>query len=120
MKLDHDAEMEPMHGMYGTLDVELDVVRTIKRAELTASVSSKKVIGPTMVHVDNEGINDGSWRSESLRWPRSKVTSPSSASTSAAFHPEIAASTWSMTRQSPPQRILSFLNIHEQAAAGIR
>ena len=50
----------------------------------------------------------------------------SSASTSAVsthrstFRPKRAVSTWRMTRQSPPQRILAFLNIHEQAAAGTR
>ena len=32
VQLDHDEEMEPMHGMYGTLDAELEVQRTIKRA----------------------------------------------------------------------------------------
>ena len=32
---DHDEEMGPMHGMYGMLDADLDVQRTIKRAELT-------------------------------------------------------------------------------------
>ena len=50
----------------------------------------------------------------------------SSASTSAAsmrrltLRPERAAPTWRMTRQSPPQRILTLLNSHEQAADGIR
>ena len=57
---------------------------------------------------------------------QTQVMSPSSASTSAAsirgstFRPERAASTCGMTRQSPPQRILTFLNLHEQASAGIR
>ena len=36
VQLDHDEEMGPTHGMYGTLDAELEVQRTIKRAELTA------------------------------------------------------------------------------------
>ena len=36
VQLDLDEEMGPMHGMYGTLDVELEVQRNIKRAELTA------------------------------------------------------------------------------------
>ena len=36
----HDEEMGPMHGMYGTLDAELGVQRTIKRAELTAFLVS--------------------------------------------------------------------------------
>ena len=51
--------------MHGTLDAELEVQRTSKRAELTAFLCLlKKVIGPTMVHVDNKGIIDGLWRSE--------------------------------------------------------
>ena len=33
VQLDHDEEMGPMHGVYGTLDAELEVQRTIKRAE---------------------------------------------------------------------------------------
>ena len=41
--MDHDEEMGPMHGMYGTLEAGLEVQRAIKRAELTAfSVSSHK------------------------------------------------------------------------------
>ena len=36
VQLDHDEEMDPTHGMYGTLDAELEVRRTIKRTELTA------------------------------------------------------------------------------------
>ena len=31
VQLDHDEETGPMHGMYGTLDAELEVQRTIKR-----------------------------------------------------------------------------------------
>ena len=38
VQLDHDEEMEPMRGMCGTLDAEVEVQRTIKRAELTAFV----------------------------------------------------------------------------------
>ena len=30
VQLDHDEEMEPMHGMYGTMDAELEVRRSIK------------------------------------------------------------------------------------------
>ena len=52
-------------GMYGTLDAELKVQRTIKRAELTAFwCLLRKAIGPTVVHVDNKGIIDGLWRGE--------------------------------------------------------
>ena len=36
VQLGHDEEMERMHGMHRTLDAELDVQRTIKRAELTS------------------------------------------------------------------------------------
>ena len=47
--LDHDEEMGPMQGMYGTLDAELDVWRTIKGTELTAFLCLlRKAIGPTM------------------------------------------------------------------------
>ena len=35
VQLDHDEEMGPMHEMYRTLDAELEVQRTIKRAEPT-------------------------------------------------------------------------------------
>ena len=34
VQLDHHEEMEPMHGMTGILDAELEVQRTIKRDEL--------------------------------------------------------------------------------------
>ena len=34
VQLDQDKEKGPMHGTYGTLDAELEVQRTIKRAEL--------------------------------------------------------------------------------------
>ena len=33
-QLDYDEEMVPMHGMDGTLDAELEVQRTIERAQL--------------------------------------------------------------------------------------
>ena len=36
VQLDHDEELGPMHGMYGTLEAGLEVQRTVKRAELTA------------------------------------------------------------------------------------
>ena len=43
----------PMRGMYGTLEAELEVQCTIKRAELTAFLCLlKKATGPTMDHVD--------------------------------------------------------------------
>ena len=52
-----------MGCMYGSMEAELEVQRTIKRAELTAFLCLlKKVIGPKKVHVDNKGIIDGLWR----------------------------------------------------------
>ena len=51
---------EPLYGMYGSMEAEYEVLRTIKRAELTAFLCLlKKVIGPIKVHVDNKGIIDG-------------------------------------------------------------
>ena len=45
VQLDHDEEMRRSHGMYGSM--ELEVQRTIKRAELTAFLNRhKRVIGP--------------------------------------------------------------------------
>ena len=49
-----------MHGVYGTLDAELEVQRTIKRAKLTSFLCPlRKAIGPTVVHVDKKVIIDG-------------------------------------------------------------
>ena len=46
--------------MYGSVEAEFEVQRTITRAELTAFLCFlKKVIGPIKVHVDNKGIIDG-------------------------------------------------------------
>ena len=65
VQLDYDEEMGPLHGMNGSMEAELEVQRTIKRAELTAFLCLlKKVIGPIQVHVDNKGIIDGLWRGE--------------------------------------------------------
>ena len=58
--LDHDEEMGPLHGMYGSMEAAYEVQRTIKRAELTAFLCLlRKVCGPIKVHVDNNGIIDG-------------------------------------------------------------
>ena len=47
------------------MDAELEVRRTIKRAELTAFFCLlKTVVGPIKVHVDNKGTIDGLWRGE--------------------------------------------------------
>ena len=52
VQLDDDEAMGPIHGMHGTLDAELEVQRTIRRAELTALLCvHRKALGPTMVHV---------------------------------------------------------------------
>ena len=74
VQLDHDEEMGPMHGTLGTVDAELEVQRTIKRAKPTAfSCHLRKAIGPTVVNVDNKGIIDGLWRGKNkVHWPRSE------------------------------------------------
>ena len=36
VQLDSDEELGPLHGMYGSIEAEFEVQRTIKRAELTA------------------------------------------------------------------------------------
>ena len=75
VQLDHDKEIEPMHGMYGTMDAELEVQRAIRRAELTNGVlvSPQKATGLTMVHVDDKRIIDGLGRGEArCSGPRDK------------------------------------------------
>ena len=65
VQLDYDEEMGPLHGMCGSMGAELEVQRTVKRTELTASLCLlKRVIGPVRVHVDNKGIVDGLRRGE--------------------------------------------------------
>ena len=60
-----EEELGHLRGMYGSTEAELEVQRTIKRAELTAFFCFlNKVIGPIKVHVDNKGIIDGLWRRE--------------------------------------------------------
>ena len=60
VQLDYDEEMVSLHGMFGWMEAQYEVQRTIKRAELTAFLCFlKKVIGPIKVHVDNNGIVDG-------------------------------------------------------------
>ena len=47
-------------GCFGSLEVEFEVRRTIKRAELTVFLCFlRKVCGPIKVHVDNKGVIDG-------------------------------------------------------------
>ena len=65
VQVDHDEEMRPLHGMNGTLDSELEVQRTIKRAQLTAFLCLfRRIIGLTTVHIDNRGITHGLWIGE--------------------------------------------------------
>ena len=75
MQQDHGEEMGPMHGMYRTFDAELEVQRTIKRAELTAFLCLVRgIIGSTTARVDNKGIIDGEAleRRNEVRWPQSE------------------------------------------------
>ena len=42
VQLDYDEEMEPLHGMYGSVEAELEVQRTVKRCECFAVFSSTR------------------------------------------------------------------------------
>ena len=65
VQLDYDEEMGPFHGMYGSMEAEFEVQRTIKRAELTAFLCLVgKVCGPIKIHVDTKGRIDGLRRGE--------------------------------------------------------
>ena len=55
VQLDYDEEMRPLHGMFGSMEAELEVQRTIKRAELTAFFCHFRKVSD----VDNKGIIDG-------------------------------------------------------------
>ena len=57
---DHDNKMGSTHGMYGTWSANLEVERTIKKAELTAFLCLlTRIVGPTTAHVGNKRIIDG-------------------------------------------------------------
>ena len=57
VQLDYNEEMGPLYGMYGSMEAELEIQRTIKRAELTALLCLlKRVIGPIKVHVTTRGL----------------------------------------------------------------
>ena len=59
-QLDYDEEMGPLRGMYGSMEAEFEVRRTIKRAGLTALLCLlRKVCGPIKILVDNKGIIGG-------------------------------------------------------------
>ena len=49
VQLDYDEELGPLYGMYGSMNAELEVQRTIKRAELTAFLCllRKKYVDPS-------------------------------------------------------------------------
>ena len=65
VQLDYDEEMGPLLGMYGSVEAEFEVQRTIKRAELTTFLCLlRKVCGPIKIHVENKGIIDGLRRGE--------------------------------------------------------
>ena len=54
-----------MHGMYGSMEAEYEVQRTIKRAGLTVFLCLlRKVSGPIKVRVNNKGRIDGLRRGE--------------------------------------------------------
>ena len=62
VQLDYDEEVGPCHGMYGSMEAEVEGRRIIKRAEADGPFYVcflKRVIGPTKVHVDNKRIMDG-------------------------------------------------------------
>ena len=62
VQLDQDEKMGPTHGMYRTLDAELEIQRTIKRAELPVFLClRRKIAGRAVAHVDNKGIIGGLW-----------------------------------------------------------
>ena len=52
VQLDHDEEMGPLYGMYGTFDAELEAQRTITRAEPTDVfvLTRENFVGLSMVH----------------------------------------------------------------------
>ena len=57
VQLDYDEEVGPLYGMYGSMEAEIEVQRTIKMAELTAFLCFlRKVI---KVHMGNKGIIGG-------------------------------------------------------------
>ena len=58
VQVEHDEELRPMHGMYGTLDADVEVRRTIQRAEPAAFLCLlRKAICPIPVHIDNKGLH---------------------------------------------------------------
>ena len=64
-QLDHDEKVGPMHGMYGTLDAELEVQRTIKRSELRPSCALERLSAPPCFTLTTSETPEG--RSATLR-----------------------------------------------------
>ena len=67
LALDCDEEMEPLLGMYGSVDAEFERQRTISRTRSSRlSCVCKKSDWPVRVRVDNKGNLDGLRRGESM------------------------------------------------------
>ena len=49
VQLDYDEELGPLHEVYGSMDAELGVQRTIKRAGLTAFLCLLKALSRCML-----------------------------------------------------------------------
>ena len=65
VQLDYDEDLGAVALVYGSMQAELEVQRTVKRAELTGFLCLlKKVLGPINVHVDNRRKIDGLCRGE--------------------------------------------------------
>ena len=64
--------LDQLRGMYGTLDAEFEVQRTIQRVELTAFLFLLwRIVDPTTAHLDNKGII-GLERRNEVHWPYSE------------------------------------------------
>ena len=74
VQFDHDEEMEPMHGMCGTLDSAFAVQRTIKRAELTGFLcvcAEEQLVLPQLVWKRKES-SMALERRNAMHWPKAK------------------------------------------------
>ena len=68
VQMDYDEEMGQLYGMYGLMEAELEIQRTIKRVEVMAFVCLlKRVIGLIKVDVDNKRIIVGLRKGESIK-----------------------------------------------------
>ena len=64
LQLDNDKEEEPWYAIHGTMLAELEVQRTMKRAELCAFTMLPGRVGPSTIPSDSMSILDGLWRGE--------------------------------------------------------